>query len=224
MIEDKERKSTELLFWSWGHDLGKKAMTIRELVYLTKRSLASSPPDFDLIDSRLDMIDRLSAEMMGTPLPFELEHVSVNSLIQELVGRLESLEFFRNVLFQVDLDPSQPIVAANSVWLHRTLEIIIENAVEAMSDSPSRQIEVSTRTNGTWVTVAVRDQGKGIERELLSEILRSPPILRPGGKGRGLYIARLTVELYGGRVEIEPAPVGTTVTIWLPLDRGDGQE
>jgi len=217
MVENKERKSTELLFWSWGHDLAQKALNIRDLVHLARTSLANSSPDLDLIDSRLDKIDRLSSEIMGTPLPFDLEHVPVNSLIQELVEWLGSLEFYRNVVFHVDLDPNQPTVTANSAWLRRTLEILIENAVEAMSKSSNPQITVSTRVKEAGVTIAVEDGGKGIERELLSRILQSPPILQPGGKGRGLYIARLTVELYDGVMEIDTAPTGTTVTIWLPL-------
>lgn len=217
MVENKERKSTKLLFWSWGHDLAKKALTIRDLVHLARTSLANSSPDLDLIDSRLDKIDRLSSEIMGTPLPFDLEHVPVNSLVQELVEWLGSLEFYRNVVFHVDLDPNQPAVTANSAWLRRTLEILIENAAEAMSKSPNPQITVSTRVDGAGVTIAVEDKGEGIEREPLSAILRSPPILQPGGKGRGLYIARLAVELYDGAMEIDTSPTGTSVTTWLPL-------
>jgi len=222
MTENKERESTELLFWSWGHDLRQKVSAIRELVYLTKRGLASPSPDFDRIGSRLDKIDQLSAAIMNIPLPFELERVSVNSLIQELVEWLSTLEFFQHVSFEVDLEPSQPVVTANSAWLRRTLEILIENAVEAISESVNKTISLITLTDGTDVSVAVRDQGKVIDREVLSEILKKPPILRPGGKGRGLYIARLTVELYGGRIEVNSSSAGTTITLWLPLEREKG--
>jgi signal transduction histidine kinase len=217
MTEDKERKSTELLFWSWGHGLQKRVLTIRELVEFTKRNLASTSYDLDQIVSRLDMIDQLSAEIMETPSPFELEHVSVNLLIQELIERLQKRDFFHQMTFEVDLDPKQPFVSANPVWLRRVIEILIDNAVEAMDELAIKKIDVSTHINQAEVTIAVRDRGKGIERNILSGIFQTPLTPRPGGKGRGLYIAQLAVELYGGKIEIDTTSKGTTIFIQLPV-------
>ena len=69
MNNDKERESTELLFWSWNHDSLQKMATIGDLVHLTKKSLASPSPDFDRIGSRPDKIDQLSASIMNVPPP-----------------------------------------------------------------------------------------------------------------------------------------------------------
>lgn len=217
MTEDTERKSIELLFWSWGHDLAKKAMAIRDLVYLIKSSLIGQTADIALINSRLEKIDRFASEIARTPLPFEHEQIPLNELIQNLVEWLKSLEFYHTVAFELNLDPSQPLVTANPAWLRRVFEILIENAVEAMGGLEAKQIEIGTQTEGTGVTVAVKDRGKGIDKELLPKLLQGSPSPRPDGKGRGLYIARLAVELYGGKIEINTAPTGTIIAIWLPL-------
>lgn len=221
VTKDLECKYTELLLWSWGHDIKGRTATIRDLVYLLRRRLANLSPDFNYIDSLLGRIDRISEEIgTNTPSPLELEQTSVNLLINERMEHWETIGLRESVKFQIDLDSHQLIVDVNPVWLGRVLDVVIENAVEATRESESKLIRITTQVDEKGVTLAVKDTGKGIAKGLLPELLRKPLALSEG-RGRGLYMARLAVELYHGTIEVAATtPTGTSMKIWLPLSRG----
>ena len=141
-------------------------------------------------------------------------------LIKDRVDRWETIEPRYPVEFQLDLDPNQPIVDTNPIWLGRVLDVLIENAVEATRESEKKLIQITIQANGKGVTFTIKDTGKGIDKELLPALLRKSLAL-PGGRGRGLYIARLAIEMYGGTVEVaDTTTTGTTIRIWLPLSGG----
>ncbi len=216
MTNEKERESTELIFWSWGHDIGKKTGAIQDLVYLIKHYLSKQPPDFDAINSRLDMITKISSRMARTPLPFILEQISVNSQIQVLIENLQLSNRYKNLKFRIELN-GEPIVIANSIWLTRVFEELFTNAIDAMDDLKNKEIEIVSRVREDKVTIFVSNRGKGIESRQLLNIMKGLPSFKADGKGRGLYIVRLTIELYGGHIEVDTDTNGTTVAICLPI-------
>lgn len=71
--------------------------------------------------------------------------------------------------------------------------------------------------------VSVRDTGRGIPPEQLSQVFQRFQQLGrervSGGLGLGLAVVRGLVELHGGRVEAFSAGEGkgSTFTVWLPL-------
>jgi signal transduction histidine kinase len=165
-------------------------------------------------------MDQIIKEIEDIPSPFELEQVSPNALIMERIKQLREREPYDTVSITVNLDPSPALVSANSVWLRRVLDILIDNAVDALGASVQRQIGVSTSVDEQGVSIDVSDTGTGIDINLLSTLFQRPSVLSPSGKGRGLYIARLIVDLYGGKITVkDTGPKGTTVATWLPLKK-----
>jgi signal transduction histidine kinase len=81
------------------------------------------------------------------------------------------------------------------------------------------------RQNGT-VQIAVRDTGPGVppwERERVFDRFYRGGARDADGFGLGLAIVRQAVRVLGGGIELESTPhVGTTVTITLPSDEGEG--
>jgi C4-dicarboxylate-specific signal transduction histidine kinase len=226
MTSDLEHKYAELLIWSWGHNVISQTMTIRDLVYLIKRYLTDASPDFARINSLLDEIDKVSKELAtDSPSPLKLQQISLNTLIEDRIRKCETRQEGSPYVVEADLDPTLPFVNANPVWLGRILDILMENAVEATKDSNNRLIQIRTLIDSGGVTITVRDNGRGFDSKLLTEILAKPLAL-PDGRGRGLYIARLAAEIYGGTVSVaETTSTGTTMTAWLPLpERSDSDD
>ena len=103
------------------------------------------------------------------------------------------------------------------------LKNLLDNACHYSGEQA--MIEVSLESGGEFCTIAVRDQGMGIDSEQLPHITEAfyrPDSARQrntGGYGLGLYLCRLIVDAHGGRLTIESEPgVGTRVTVSLPLD------
>ncbi len=211
-----EQKSTELIFWSWGHNLSRDAAKIMRYVELIKHDLSNQPLDLDSINRDLESIKRISSEIATTPLPFIVERISVNLLLQELIERFQKHNHDKNIMVKIDL-AGEPHVVANSVWLANAFDELLNNAAEALCEIEDKGIEITSQIDEDTLTIFVKDKGKGIERKQLSEILMDPPILRADGKGRGLYIVRLTIELYGGHLTMDNSSKGTTISASLPI-------
>lgn len=219
MNEDPYRRSIELLFYSWGHGLRGKITTINDLVFLIRRKLADPSPDLAVINSKLDAIHQINQEITAIPSPFDFEPIQLNTLIAEYVKRRKAA-VVHDEKIEIDLDPGQPVVTANPVWLERIFDILVDNAMEAMADLEFKLIQISTRMDRSGVIISIKDTGKGFD-EQIAAILFQRPWKISGTRGRGLHIVQLGVELYGGWVKItDTSDAGTTIELQFPISDG----
>ncbi len=103
--------------------------------------------------------------------------------------------------------------------LHRVLEHVVSNALEASAAGVAVTIDVSAGT-GT-LQIAVSDQGSGMTQQFISEELFRPlKTTKLGGFGIGSYQVRELMRDLDGDVTVESAVgQGTRVTLSMPLVR-----
>ena len=102
--------------------------------------------------------------------------------------------------------------------LNQVFMNIIYNAIQATPDSGI--IHVKTYRDNDWAVVAISDNGKGIEPEILGRIFDPFFTTKKVGEGTGLglSISYGIVESHGGRIEVvSELDHGTTFTIYLPI-------
>ncbi|MFB0533708.1 MAG: ATP-binding protein [Anaerolineae bacterium] len=155
-----------------------------------------------------------------------VDSVRINDLVKTCLERRlkhAPYQFVRPCLdLQEDLD-SIATVRASRDWLQRALEILVDNAIQAMleADSPEKRLTVTTQLAGKVVKISVKDTGPGIPRDVLKKLFKEP-IYRPvrGGIGIGLTLAQTIVETYGGdiRVESTTGDERTSTIIVLPVE------
>ncbi len=113
-----------------------------------------------------------------------------------------------------------PVVMGDANQLAQVLQNLIGNAILYRSDT-APQIHVSAKAgDGCW-TVAVRDNGIGIDprhQERIFEIFQRLHTQREyPGTGIGLAVCRRVINRHGGRIWIESAPgAGSTFLFTLP--------
>lgn len=140
----------------------------------------------------------------------QLENVA--KLIEEasalaLVGFKET-----GVRVSYALDPQAEFVFADKIQIQQVLLNLIRNAVEAMQESPTRELVVASRhVNENTVEVSVADTGSGIAEEIAAQLFQPFVTTKRQGMGVGLSISRTIVESHGGRLWVEPNPVGGTI-------------
>ncbi|MBU2669068.1 HAMP domain-containing histidine kinase [Actinoplanes bogorensis] len=117
--------------------------------------------------------------------------------------------------------------------LRRAVGNLLSNALRlAPADST---VTVATGQVGSWLWLAVADEGPGIAPDDLARVFdrfwRGENAEPPGGRrerrtGLGLAIVRQIVESHGGRVAAFSAPGnGSTFVLWLPsADRTDAEQ
>ena len=115
-----------------------------------------------------------------------------------------------------------PPVQANESRLGQIFLNLIVNAAQAIpeADVKSHEIRITTRQEGDWVVVAVRDTGIGIPPEnrarLFDPFFTTKPI--GVGTGLGLSICHGIVTGVGGRIEVESeVGQGSTFRVYLPI-------
>lgn len=119
------------------------------------------------------------------------------------------------VAVDVDIDAVQ----------HALLNLVL-NAREAIGAEGSIALLVQEETvdGVAGVTIAVRDDGRGMSADLLARATEPFVTTRAAheGTGLGLTIVRRTMEQHGGRLRLTSEPgVGTTAALWFPVVGSD---
>jgi two-component system sensor kinase FixL len=137
---------------------------------------------------------------------------SLNGLLEEaselgLVGAHE-----RGIDTRFDLSPAVDAVEVDRVQVQQVVLNLLRNAIEAMKDSPRRELSVTTSAAGDMAMVSVSDTGHGISPEVADKLFQPFVSTKSGqGMGVGLSICRGIIEAHGGRIWTEPNPPGGTI-------------
>jgi two-component system sensor kinase FixL len=104
------------------------------------------------------------------------------------------------------------LVLADKVQVQQVLLNLIRNAIEAMQDSPTRNLMISAHGHeDELIRIGVADTGSGIRPEIADKLFQPFFTTKRDGMGVGLSICRTIVESHGGRIWVEPNPGGGTI-------------
>ena len=212
----------------WRHAIEGHAINIKNLPTLMRSDIRSwnlTAEQSAKVEERLKFIESMSEKILrkeSVPLlsPEEtIEVISVNDLIHDRVNDLWKSEPHCRTEHQLNLAPEELKVRANPDWCRRALDILIDNAIEAMIGCETRRVTISTRKVKNEVEISISDTGRGIAPERAEKLLKKPVPVDEGQKGFGvgLLLAKTIVETYNGKISLkETSSHGTTFVITLP--------
>lgn len=213
----------------WGHSIRGYANNIRELVRTLREDLTRSfvvPRKRSLIDDKLERIEDLTSQIIARPVVSPLgsdkgaDNLSVNDILRERVRQLHQTAADNSLRIELDLLDSPTIVRCHPQWLRRALDILFDNAVEAlMKVNPAKRLlKIGSKIVGNNVQISIADSGPGIPRELHEKILKEQ-VSQPseGGRGIGLLMAQTIINAYSGDISFTSDTEGTTMQVSLPL-------
>jgi signal transduction histidine kinase len=117
--------------------------------------------------------------------------------------------------------PAEPLrLLADGVRLTQILANLVGNA--AIYTDPGGQIDIRCTAGERWIEIAVADNGRGIDPQLLPRIFDLFIQARPGagGLGLGLAVASRLAELHGGTISATSAGEGRGSEFILRLPAG----
>lgn len=154
--------------------------------------------------------------------------VSVRRLILDTIVTYRQDAEAKDVSIHIDLADSDLLVEGDSEKIGIAITNLIKNAV-AFANTGGHVFVVSEQVPG-YVKVSVIDDGIGIPLEDLPHIferfyqVESHLTRKHGGMGLGLSVARMMVEMHGGRIWAESVEgKGSMFTMLLPLDSSQAQ-
>lgn len=139
----------------------------------------------------------------------------VESALSVFDGRLDGVRVDR------DLAAALPAVQADPEQMKRALVNLIDNAAEAMQDSPLKQVSISTALDPDRevVELVVADSGPGITPETKEKLFLPYFSTKRRGTGLGLAIVSRIVSEHHGFIRVEEnRPSGAKFIIELPVE------
>lgn len=148
----------------------------------------------------------------------KLKMVSLNDLINEVVGLSEQSAKYSNVKIIKHLTDGIPVISVSPSEMQQVLLNLINNAIDAMGNKGGK-IEVTTRMENNYVIVDVADTGQGIPKPDLQRIFDPFYTTKPVGKGTGLGLSICygIIKKMGGEITVNSAVgLGTTFHVLIP--------
>jgi two-component system NtrC family sensor kinase len=126
----------------------------------------------------------------------------------------------RTAPIEISFAPQEdlPEVVHDPVQIQQVILNLLINGIQAIPKEG--KVEVTSRREGEFAVVSVKDTGKGISRDSLPRIFKPFFTTRAEGTGLGLPLAKGIVESHGGRIEVKSeANCGAQFDVLLPIAR-----
>lgn len=158
------------------------------------------------------------------------ELLSINSVIEEVMGFLEKEALYSHIVFQKDLANELPEIWSDKGQLQQIFLNIISNAIDAIGQNGIITITTSF-TIKNKVLVKIEDNGPGIKPDVMEHIFDPFFTTKETGEGTGLGLSITygLVKKLGGDIKVHSrVHEGVTFYITLPIKssrtRGDSHE
>ncbi len=156
-----------------------------------------------------------------------MEPFDVNEFIRLETEYLKADMRFKNQIKKhYDLTDGIPTINAVYSDFSQTFHNLVNNAIDAMHDSPVKELRISTSHDESTIYIQIRDTGCGIPADNIEKIfnpffttkpLKSDDSDTPIGSGIGLSNCVEVMKSYGATFKVESQPgAGTCITWQIP--------
>jgi signal transduction histidine kinase len=168
------------------------------------------------IDNLKTIVGRFS-EFSKMPQP-QRQPTQVNEVVQSVLRVFHAqLQEKNQIAVRTQLADPLPEISADPDLLHRALQNLVLNAIDAMPQGGA--LTIRTATPGDRIEISVSDSGTGLTPEECGRLFTPYYTTKQHGTGLGLAIVQSVVSDHGGKISVESTPEkGTTFRIELPYD------
>jgi len=172
------------------------------------------------IDNLKTIIGRFS-EFSKMPQP-QRRPTQVNDVVHSVLrvfhAQLRDNDKEKNrIVVRTELAEALPEISADPDLLHRALQNLVLNAIDAMPQGG--ELTIRTRTLDDRIELSVSDTGSGLTQEECGRLFTPYYTTKQHGTGLGLAIVQSVVSDHGGKISVESTKEkGTTFRIELPCD------
>ncbi len=202
------------------HEINQPLAAMRSYAQAALRFMDKDQPEYDSVREALQGIvadNKRAAEVVNRLRDLvkkgstHWETVEINSIINDVIGLINSELVLRNASITLDLDPGVPVVDGDSIQIQQVLINLLTNAMDAMNDKPvdARTIAISTRSeDSNEIIVSISDSGGGIPSGTIKAIFSPFHTTKSTGMGLGLSICKSIIEAHGGKIYAQNNPDG----------------
>jgi len=221
-LRNRERLSSlGMLAAEVAHEVRNPLAVVRMLWHSAIRGLSvpgDQARDLQLIETKLGQMNTILDRILNLARSAdpEMGEVDAAEVVEEVALLTRTKLGVARIRAKLKV-PARGIarIRGDRALLEQALLNLVLNGAEAMKEGGELLLEV--RKVGESVTLAVQDQGPGMQKEVAERLFEPFLSRRPGGTGLGLALVRRTVESHGGSVRVLSKPGrGTRVELRLP--------
>jgi len=194
-----------------GHEIRNPMTTVRGFMQLlsSKREYMQDKEYFDLMIEELDRANSIITEFLSLAKnkTIELSKYNLNTIVKALLPLIQSDAIKTDKHFKVDLEEI-PVLLLDEKEIRQIILNLVRNGLEAMP--PGGKLVIKTYMEKEEVILSVKDEGKGIERDVLEKIGTPFFTTKDNGTGLGLAVCYSIAARHNAKIEIETGSKGTT--------------
>jgi two-component system sensor histidine kinase RegB len=179
-----------------------------------KQQLRAMLEEIHVINERLNRI----AGGVNAERSAGARHVELRTFLEELLGNWGATHPEIELGVAFDAQRNNLAVVAEAT-IEQAIRNVLDNAAYATLANGGRRIDVAVRIAGTRLELAVTDQGAGLDPAVRDDVGLKAVTTKERGLGIGLLLSRAALQRFGGRLDLNDAPLGgVEAHIELPLD------
>jgi len=227
-IESERFSALTLLAAGVAHEIGNPLNSLDIHLQLMQRRVRKLPAkaraeleeSVQVTRQEVARLDHIITQFLRAvrPQPPTLKPGDLNAVLEESLAFLNAEIRDRDILVEVELDRSLPVLELDRDQIKQALYNVVRNAMQAMKSGGI--LRVRTWADETHCCIAFVDTGGGISAEVISRIFEPYFTTKSGGSGLGLFIVRRIVRAHGGELALESS-LGKGLTLTIRLPRAD---
>ncbi|MDE3833619.1 GHKL domain-containing protein [Sinorhizobium meliloti] len=204
------------------HEINQPVATIRAYAdnartFLHRGQTATAAENMESIAELTERVGAITHELrrFARKGHFAAGPTAMKEVVEGALMLLRSRFAGRMDAIRIDLPPDGLQALGNRIRLEQVLINLLQNALEAIGDSENGTIQVRCEEAAGGIALTVADNGPGIAADVREELFTPFNTSKEDGLGLGLAISKEIVSDYGGTIEVESGPSGTTFTVNL---------
>lgn len=197
-----------------GHEIRNPLTTIRGFLQILgrKTEYVNEKSYFELMISELDRANSIITEFLSLTKnkSDNMELANLNTILDQLYPLIQADALNQNKNITLEINPVKDFYI-NKKEIHQLILNLVRNGLEAMD--PGGNITMKTYMDDVNGVFLIKDEGKGIEQEILHKLGTPFLTTKPEGTGLGLATCYSIAERNNASIEVETSPQGST--FWI---------
>jgi signal transduction histidine kinase len=147
------------------------------------------------------------------PMHAQFEYVNITELVDGIATLLAHDLQASNVQVVIHRSANSITAKADIALLEQVMINLVKNALDAVEHDGTGIITITVGEKNNRVTIAVADNGAGIDPEMLPRIFVPFFTTKPNGSGIGLSLSRQIMKLHGGNIHVHLPERGSIFTL-----------
>ncbi len=194
-----------------GHEIRNPMTTVRGFLQIlgAKKECLPYKEYFNLMIEELDRINQIITEFLflAKNKAIDLKAQNLNAVLKALSVLIEADAVLADKSVRMELG-NIPDLLLDEKEIRQLILNLVRNGLEAMP--PGGTLAIKTFQEGEETVLAVRDEGPGIEPDLLEKIGTPFFTTKDNGTGLGLAVCYSIAARHKAAITVETGPAGTT--------------